>query len=97
MCLRDRCSRRLGVSVNGGPSYFPALADPNDPGRGRSGDGINSAVLETRLGGAGEVLETDLPKTERQGALVSNTPSRASAIESQSTRRKKDFPDAERL
>src|SRR5215469_11640517 len=50
----------------------------------RGGDGINGAVLETRLGCAGEVLEADLPRTESYGARVGNTPSSASAIQSRS-------------
>src|SRR5215469_7298591 len=58
----------------------------------RSGDGINGAVLETRMGGTGEVLEANLPKTKRHGVLVRNTPSSASAIESRPARAQEGFP-----
>src|SRR6266850_5030384 len=64
-----------------------------DRARGRgSRDGIDCTILETRLGSAGTVLETELPKARRRRPDVGNAPSGASTIESWTTRTQEGFP-----
>src|SRR5262249_10710803 len=87
--LREQHAIDLSYSWVKSALQGAGLADRT--GRRRSGDGINSAVLETCMGGAGKVLEADLPKTERHGTLVRNSPFGASAIESRPTRTQEGF------
>jgi transposase len=64
-------------------------------GRGSS-HGIDGPILETSVGDAGEVLETDLREARRRKAEVWNIASQA--LSNRGRRgRKKDFRDAERL
>src|SRR5207244_12131246 len=56
-------------------------------GRG-SGDGINRAVLEARLGSAGAVLEVDVSESGRCRPDVRNTASGATLVQSRAARTK---------
>src|SRR5256885_5076031 len=60
-------------------------------GRG-SGHGIDGAILETGLGSAGTVLETDAPETGRRRPEVGNTASGAGAVQSRAAGAQERFP-----
>src|ERR1035437_6263189 len=61
-------------------------------GGGRSGDGVNGAILETGLGSTGTVLEADLPEAGRCRPDVRSAASGTGAIESRAARAEEGFP-----
>jgi transposase len=64
----------------------------------RSSDGIHGAILETSVGSTGALLEAAFRKARRGKAQIGNTASSTGVVQSRTTRRRKrDFPDAERL
>src|SRR6266536_1999441 len=64
-----------------------------DRARGRgSGHGINGAILETRVGSARTVLETNMSEAERRKPEVANAAFGAGAIESRATGPQEGFP-----
>src|ERR1700751_4062179 len=65
-------------------------------GRG-SRYGIDGAILETRLGSIGTILESATREAGRRRPEVRNVAFGAGAIQSRAAGRKRDFPDAERL
>src|SRR6266403_890162 len=60
-------------------------------GRG-SGHGIDSAILETRVGSTGTLLETTTPEAGRRKPDVGNLASGTSAIQSRAARTQEGFP-----
>src|SRR5438132_13244790 len=64
-----------------------------DRGAGRgSGDGINRAILEARLGSAGAVLEADVSESGRCRPDVRNTASGTSLVQSRAARTQERLP-----
>src|ERR1700736_1463801 len=63
------------------------------PARGRgSGHGIDGAILETRLGNTGTVLEAATPAAGRRLPDVGNAASGPGGVESRAAGTKKGFP-----
>src|ERR1700751_2514953 len=60
-------------------------------GRG-SGHGIDGAILETRVGSAGTVLETNTPEAGRRKSEVRNVAFGAGAVQSRATGTQEGFP-----
>src|SRR6266705_1831933 len=58
----------------------------------RSSHGIDGPILETSVGSAGKVLETDMRDARRRKAEVWNVASSAGAIQSRTTGTQEGFP-----
>jgi hypothetical protein len=81
--------RRFGTTAD----HLRLLTECADRAGGRgSGDGIDGAVLEAGLGGAGTVLATDLPEARERRPDVGKTTSGACGVQSRAAGAQEGFP-----